>query len=218
MFQPSDTGLIEKVSPFSVPKEPLAPLLQPGAYDVYAIGTQESCAGIGNRGTRTLSWGIPAPHISPIRPLKTSRIRALDRAGRSLFLSSKQAWEVLLATVSPCFSLPFSHTPTNAPHPKLLNVRATQTLGPGYAMVAAQGMAATHLAVFVRAGLLPRLSRVRSAFVPTGVGNIVKNKGGVGVCLCLGGAEGGSVEGGQGGFSALFVCAHLAAHQSKCGR
>ena len=59
-------------------------------------------------------------------------------------------------------------------------------LGPGYTMVAAHALAATHLAIFVSDGVLPFVRHARSAHVATGVGNVLGNKGGVGIALSLG--------------------------------
>lgn len=49
-------------------------------------------------------------------------------------------------------------------------------LGPRYTMLAAHALAATHIAVFVVAELLPLVRDVRSAHVATGVGNVLGNK------------------------------------------
>ena len=47
-------------------------------------------------------------------------------------------------------------------------------------------LVAIHLAVYVRRGLLPEVSSVQTAHVACGVGDILGNKGGVGVSLCVG--------------------------------
>ena len=75
-------------------------------------------------------------------------------------------------------------------------------LGDGFVLLSARTLAAIHLAVFVRVGLLGQLGDVESAAVPTGFANALGNKGGVGVSCTLGEAS-----------SLLFVNCHLAAHQ-----
>jgi hypothetical protein len=77
-----------------------------------------------------------------------------------------------------------------------------EALGGEYVCVASHTLAAIHLALFVRRGLLPSISHVRTAHVATGIGNALGNKGGVGVSLSLGQT------------TMLFVNSHLAAHTS----
>lgn len=123
------------------PPGDLRALLQPGEFDVVAVGTEE----------------------------------CMQSIKRSFVFRSKRAWTRRLAAA----------------------------LGDGYREVASRALVATHLAVFVRAALLPLVTRVETARVATGTGNVVGNKGGVGVGL------------GVGRTSLLFVNCHLPAHQHR---
>ena len=62
-------------------------------------------------------------------------------------------------------------------------------------------MVAMHVVVFIRKELSMYVSGVDRARVATGVGNVIGNKGGVGICLNIGST------------SILFVNSHFAAHQ-----
>jgi len=78
-----------------------------------------------------------------------------------------------------------------------------ETMGEFYTMVYAHTLQATHLALFAHSSILSLLSRIKSAAVPTGIGDTLGNKGGVAVSMCLGRTH------------FLFVCAHFAAHQNN---
>ena len=84
-------------------------------------------------------------------------------------------------------------------------LRVNAALGDGYECVASHSLVAIHLALYVRTGLLPEVSNVRTAHVACGIGDILGNKGGVGISLCVGRT------------SLLLVNSHLAAHQTKVG-
>ena len=70
-----------------------------------------------------------------------------------------------------------------------------------YVKVEQESMVAMHVVVFVRRGLAAYVSGVDKARVATGVGNVIGNKGGVGVCMNVGST------------SILFINSHFAAHQ-----
>jgi len=76
-------------------------------------------------------------------------------------------------------------------------------LGDGYVMQGTRVLQAIHLAVFVRAALVPWTSNRRSASVATGVGGFGGNKGGVACSMCIADT------------SFLFVSCHFAAHQGN---
>eukprot|EP00241_Pyramimonas_parkeae_P005790 CAMPEP_0114241740 /NCGR_PEP_ID=MMETSP0058-20121206/9792_1 /TAXON_ID=36894 /ORGANISM="Pyramimonas parkeae, CCMP726" /LENGTH=387 /DNA_ID=CAMNT_0001354283 /DNA_START=947 /DNA_END=2110 /DNA_ORIENTATION=+ len=59
-----------------------------------------------------------------------------------------------------------------------------------------------HMALFVSHSLLPCLRGVRKASISTGIGNVIGNKGGVGISLCV------------NGVSLAFVNCHFQAHQN----
>ena len=98
---------------------------------------------------------------------------------KSLLWSSKKAWEDVVCT----------------------------HLSSGYEMVCAETLGATHLMVLVRKSVMKAagggVKCVRSATLATGVGNVVGNKGGVGICMRICGT------------SVLFVSSHFAADQNK---
>jgi len=79
------------------------------------------------------------------------------------------------------------------------------TLGGSYAPVVMTSLGAIHLYVFVRKDATPHLKRssVVTWEVACGIGNVVQNKGALGVRMVLAGK------------SLMFFTAHLAAHQSK---
>jgi hypothetical protein len=140
----------------AVPAESLQPLLRPGAYDVYAVGSQVGAGRIVALYDHTTT--LYQIHNVPIimtrkcyRPLLAGELR-LDRQVALLLLEA--------------------------------------------------GLASTHIAVFVRTALLPAVRNVRSASVATGVANIVKNKGAVGVSLEFAPPD------GRPPVATLFVCAH----------
>ena len=70
-----------------------------------------------------------------------------------------------------------------------------------YVKVEEESMVAMHIVVFVRRELSTYVSGVDRARVATGMGNVIGNKGGVGVCMNVGGT------------SLLFINSHFAAHQ-----
>eukprot|EP01043_Picozoa_sp_COSAG02_P046148 COSAG02_NODE_4291_length_5541_cov_2.094267_4_plen_416_part_00 len=97
---------------------------------------------------------------------------------KSLVWSSKKAWEEMV-------SLHLSTT---------------------YETVCAETLGATHLIVLAKRSIVKAIggvSCVRSATLATGMGNVVKNKGGVGICMRIGGT------------SIAFVSSHFAASQTK---
>ena len=94
---------------------------------------------------------------------------------KSMVWSSKKAWEDLVA----------AH------------------LNKGYEMVKCETLGATHLMILVRKSLVKGVTCVRSATCPTGIGNMMANKGGVGICMRIHGT------------SMLFMSSHFAAGQSK---
>lgn len=64
-------------------------------------------------------------------------------------------------------------------------------------------LGAVHIAVFVRRVLLPLVTDVRTDAVPTGLGNVVANKGGAALAMQFGGTR------------IAFIAAHLTAHHHK---
>ena len=77
----------------------------------------------------------------------------------------------------------------------------SQHLTDNYVPIATETLQAIHMIVFLRRTLLPYLSRVSSDCVATGIGDVLGNKGGVGIGLDI----------GQTSF--LFITSHFAAHQ-----
>uniref|UniRef100_A0A6U4Y8Y4 Inositol polyphosphate-related phosphatase domain-containing protein n=1 Tax=Hemiselmis andersenii TaxID=464988 RepID=A0A6U4Y8Y4_HEMAN len=77
------------------------------------------------------------------------------------------------------------------------------TMGPSFTVVAKHCIGTTHLMVFARNELMKNISDIHSAHVLTGVGSVVANKAGIGICFDI--------------FSTsfLFVTAHFAAHTAK---
>lgn len=74
-------------------------------------------------------------------------------------------------------------------------------LGKDYNVIRSHSLQASHLIVFGHESIAHLVSNVRSCSVPTGIGEKMGNKGGVGVSMSL----------GESTF--VFVNAHLAAHQ-----
>lgn len=95
--------------------------------------------------------------------------------GESMVFSSKRRWEQQVA----------------------------QHLGDEYAMIKAETLAATHIMVFMIASLVKVVRNIRAAHVPTGIGNVLGNKGATEVCFTLGTT------------SFLFISAHLASGMKK---
>jgi hypothetical protein len=81
----------------------------------------------------------------------------------------------------------------------------SQALGPDYFLVGSRHMFQTRALLYARADVVPDVSRVRTDSEATGVGRVAPNKGGVGVACRVGCTD------------LVFVGAHLAAHQSRCG-
>ncbi|KNE72045.1 hypothetical protein AMAG_15986 [Allomyces macrogynus ATCC 38327] len=77
------------------------------------------------------------------------------------------------------------------------------TFGEHYDMVACQTMAALHLCILVWNKCTHLVSNVQASCVPTGIGGVVGNKGGVGIALSFGTK------------SMVFVNVHLTAHQDN---
>lgn len=78
-------------------------------------------------------------------------------------------------------------------------------LGEEYSMIASHGLQAIHNIVFAHQSVLPLIQEksVRSCAIPTGLGNQMGNKGGVGITLTLGRT------------SMIFVSCHFEAHQNR---
>ena len=73
----------------------------------------------------------------------------------------------------------------------------------GYRKAYGQQLEGMMLCIFALADLLPQITELESADIPTKLGGMLKTKGAVGIALQCGGT------------SFLFVASHLAAHQTK---
>eukprot|EP00743_Colponemidia_sp_Colp-15_P001871 GILK01002039.1.p1 GENE.GILK01002039.1~~GILK01002039.1.p1 ORF type:complete len:477 (+),score=71.87 GILK01002039.1:47-1432(+) len=76
-------------------------------------------------------------------------------------------------------------------------------LGDGYTLLRAHTLQAIHLCIFIRSDLVSSLHDVESAHVATGLGNVLGNKGGIGISFTIHHT------------SYLFINCHLAAHQGN---
>lgn len=72
-----------------------------------------------------------------------------------------------------------------------------------YQLISEMSLWAIHLMIFVRKALVPHITNVEAGSVATGVGNVLGNKGGVGISFSLGKT------------SFCFLNAHFHAHQEK---
>lgn len=81
--------------------------------------------------------------------------------------------------------------------------KLTAHMGPEYTNVGEETLAATHLVLFARTAKMNLVSGVAVAKVATGFGDVIGNKGGVGVCCDVGKT------------SFLFINAHFQAHQEN---
>lgn len=81
--------------------------------------------------------------------------------------------------------------------------RLVELLGSNYTLVAQHTLQAMHLVVFVRTALYPYVHHIESGSVATGIGDVMGNKGGVGVGFDISHT------------SMLFINSHFAAHQHK---
>eukprot|EP01135_Chromosphaera_perkinsii_P000298 Nk52_evm67s62 gene=Nk52_evmTU67s62 len=81
--------------------------------------------------------------------------------------------------------------------------RIRMALGPQYVMLAGKTLGQIHICVFVSKFLRPYITQVQTSSVSTGIGNVVGNKGGVGVTFNFHKT------------SFLFISSHFAAHQGK---
>ena len=59
------------------------------------------------------------------------------------------------------------------------------TCGPDYVMIRSHTLGPTNLMLLAHKSVLPLVSEVASSSVPTGVGNLISNKGGVGISLTV---------------------------------
>jgi hypothetical protein len=75
-----------------------------------------------------------------------------------------------------------------------------------FSLVASRAMGAIHLCVFVRHDIIDCVSNVSTTYVPCGIGNVMYNKGAVGVRMNFYDT------------SVAFICAHLAANKEKVMR
>lgn len=82
-------------------------------------------------------------------------------------------------------------------------VMVKSAMGEGFTLVASRAMGAIHVCVFVRHDILDCVSNVSTTYVPCGIGNVMYNKGAVGVRLNVYDT------------SVAFICAHLAANKEK---
>lgn len=76
-------------------------------------------------------------------------------------------------------------------------------IGRDYCMIANRVMGAIQITVFAKAEVIYGISHLSLSHVPCGIGNVMANKGGVGVSFKIYGT------------SFAFVAAHLPAHQNK---
>lgn len=76
-----------------------------------------------------------------------------------------------------------------------------EALGPDYDVLRSHSLQASHVILLVHKSIVHLVSSVRSLAVPTGIGETLGNKGGIGIACKI--AE----------TSFIFVNAHLAAHQ-----
>lgn len=79
----------------------------------------------------------------------------------------------------------------------------TQHLGPSYLEITQSTLAATHIIAFCKQEVWPKISQIDQDDVATGIGDVIGNKGGVGLCFDV----------GQTSF--LFINAHFHAHQGN---
>jgi hypothetical protein len=95
------------------------------------------------------------------------------------------------------------------------------TLGPDYEFLISNTLGAMHLGVFIHKELLSLVSEVKTDVVSTGIGNVVGNKGGIGVSLKLGELMFffllllfflTLIHNSLGQTSFLFILGHLSAH------
>jgi hypothetical protein len=82
-------------------------------------------------------------------------------------------------------------------------VMVKSAMGDGFTLVASRAMGAIHLCVFVRHDIIDCVSNVSTTYVPCGIGNVMYNKGAVGVRMNFYDT------------SVAFICAHLAANKEK---
>jgi hypothetical protein len=85
------------------------------------------------------------------------------------------------------------------PSKELWEQRLKQYLGNQYEMVASETLVALHIAVFVHRDLLDYVAGVQQGSVATGIGNMLGNKGGVGIGLSF----------GPSAFTILFISSHF---------
>lgn len=102
----------------------------------------------------------------------------LRSIGRSLIYSNMSAWEL----------------------------RLTRALGEDYGVVKSETLGPTHLIIFAHKSVISLISNVATDNVKTGVGNLIKNKGGIAVSFKILQTE------------LLFICCHLAAGQNNIMR
>ena len=79
-------------------------------------------------------------------------------------------------------------------------------LGMDYDIVRSHSLQASHIILFAHKSIVHLLSNVRSRAVPTGIGDTLGNKGGIGIAVTI----------GESTF--IFVNAHLSAHQHATER
>jgi len=120
------------------------------------------------------------------------------------FLRALRGCQVVTVGVQECQSVIYHSFSSDQLSPvDVWLVMVKNALGEGFTLAASRAMGAIHVCVFVRHDVIDCVSNVSTAFVPCGIGNVMYNKGAVGVSMkCY-------------DTSVAFICAHLAANKEK---
>ncbi|GAX82254.1 hypothetical protein CEUSTIGMA_g9682.t1 [Chlamydomonas eustigma] len=97
-------------------------------------------------------------------------------------------------------------TQETCPPSELERLLSEQLPASQYVQVAARSLMAIHLFIFVRKDVQSLVTYVDGATIPTGIGNVLGNKGGVAISLKVAGK------------TMLIINSHLAAHEEFVGR
>jgi hypothetical protein len=154
---------------------------------------RETAAPLTSVSVTCFSWNMGA-RLPAIREL--AFLRAHNKCGILAF--GLQEYQAATSSI-----IAKQHEKNQLPPLEIWNAMLQSTLGPSYSLAASKSMGGMALSVFLHADVAGLVGVPSSGSVPCGIGNVLYNKGAVGISLDVKGTR----------FS--FVSAHLPAHHGK---
>ena len=142
---------------------------------------------------RIVTWNQEARRISEPSPSSPNN----DKLSKTLFPRDK--YHIIIVGTQECENS-FAKS-ILVPSKKHWESTLQLAIGDDYDIIRSHSLQASHIICFVHKSILHLISNVKSMAIPTGIGDTLGNKGGVGISLSIADS------------SFIFINAHLGAHQ-----